>query len=101
MNFHYFRVLTIVYAIAKDWLSILASSISEHFFAALDTRQAAELTGIAAHTLECWRRDGEGPPYVKLGRLMKYRRIDLDAFMESNMLERFRPTTACDQNNWA
>lgn len=52
----------------------------------LDTRQAAELTGIGAHTLECWRRDGEGPPYVKLGRLVKYRRLDLDAFMESRIV---------------
>lgn len=52
----------------------------------LDTRQAAALTGIAAYTLECWRRDGEGPPYVKLGRLVKYRRVDLDAFMESRLV---------------
>lgn len=56
----------------------------------LDTRQAAELTGIAAHTLECWRRDGEGPAYVKLGRMVKYRRVDLDAFMEVRLVESAR-----------
>lgn len=52
----------------------------------LDTRQASELTGIAVNTLECWRRDGVGPAYVKLGRLVKYRRIDLDAFMEGRLV---------------
>lgn len=52
----------------------------------LDTRQAAELTGIAAHTLECWRRDGNGPPFVKFGRMVKYRRVDLDAFMERRLV---------------
>ncbi len=52
----------------------------------LNTRQASELTGITASTLECWRRDGEGPAYVKLGRMVKYRRQDLDSFMEERMV---------------
>ena len=52
----------------------------------LDTRQAAELTGITASTLECWRRDGDGPPYVKFGRMVKYRRVDLDAYMEAKLV---------------
>ena len=52
----------------------------------LDTKQAAQLTGIAAHTLECWRRDAEGPPYVKLGRLVKYRRADLDVFIDARLV---------------
>ena len=51
----------------------------------LDTRQASELTGIATVTLERWRVDREGPPYVKLGRLVKYRRTDLDDFMEARL----------------
>lgn len=52
----------------------------------LDTKQAAELTGISTVTLERWRAEGEGPPYVKLGRLVKYRRVDLDAFMEAKLV---------------
>jgi len=52
----------------------------------LDTRQAAGLTGIGAATLERWRVDGAGPPYVKLGRLVKYRRQDLDEFMERHLV---------------
>jgi predicted DNA-binding transcriptional regulator AlpA len=57
----------------------------------LDTRPAAALTAIAAATLECWRRDGEGPPYVKLGKLVKYRRVDLDAFMEERIVRSPNP----------
>lgn len=53
----------------------------------LNTRQASELTGIATVTLERWRVDGEGPPYVKLGRLVKYRRADLDEFMEQHLVK--------------
>jgi predicted DNA-binding transcriptional regulator AlpA len=53
----------------------------------LDTRQAAQLTGIAVNTLECWRRDGDGPPYVKFGRMVKYRRMDLDDFMEARLVK--------------
>ena len=48
----------------------------------LDTKQVSELMGISTVTLERWRVDGAGPPYVKLGRLVKYRRADLDEFME-------------------
>ena len=52
----------------------------------LDTRQASELTGIATVTLERWRVDGEGPPYVKLGRQVKYRTSDLHEFMSSKVV---------------
>jgi len=52
----------------------------------LDTKQASELTGVAAATLECWRRDGVGPSYVKLGRLVKYRRQDLDEYMAARIV---------------
>lgn len=52
----------------------------------LDTRQASELTGISTVTLDRWRVEGGGPPYVKLGRLVKYRRVDLDEFMETYLV---------------
>ncbi|WP_291201652.1 helix-turn-helix domain-containing protein [Hyphomonas sp.] len=58
----------------------------------LDTKQAAELTDISTVTLERWRGEGVGPPYVKLGRLVKYRRVDLDAFMEARILRSLNGT---------
>jgi hypothetical protein len=63
--------------------ALLRAAVPETY---LDTRQASELMGISTVRLESWRRDGEGPPYVKFGRLVKYRRVDLDAYMEAKLV---------------
>lgn len=52
--------------------------------ALLDTRPAAEHIGVKPHTLEIWRCTGRYRiPFVKVGRLVKYRRADLDAWLQS------------------
>jgi len=51
----------------------------------LDSGQAAEYLGLKRTTLEAWRCRGNGPQFVKLGRLVKYRRADLDAFIEARL----------------
>lgn len=49
-----------------------------------DTQQAAEhLGGLKPNTLEGWRVQGIGPRYVKIGRLVRYRLADLDAYLEA------------------
>ena len=70
----------------EDIIERLERALSAAQTPYLDTKQAAELTGISTVTLERWRVDGGGPPYVKLGRLVKYRRVDLDAFMEQKLV---------------
>ena len=46
--------------------------------------QAAALLGVAAGTLEVWRCTRRyALPYVKMGRLVRYRRADLIAFIDS------------------
>jgi hypothetical protein len=37
---------------------------------------------ISTRTMQRWRLEGVGPVYVKLGRLVRYRRHDLDVFLE-------------------
>lgn len=37
---------------------------------------------IAARTLQRWRFQGDGPAYVKIGRLVRYRIADLDEFIK-------------------
>lgn len=54
--------------------------------ASLDTRQANELTGISTVTFERWRVDVGGQAYVTLGRLVKYRRVDLDGSMDARLV---------------
>jgi excisionase family DNA binding protein len=38
----------------------------------------AELLKVSAGTLRRWRREGIGPPWLRLGRGVRYRRRDVD-----------------------
>lgn len=49
--------------------------------------QAANLLGCSVALLRKWRLFGEGPAYCKVGRLVRYRQIDLDAFLEAHRVE--------------
>jgi excisionase family DNA binding protein len=47
----------------------------------LTTPQAARHLGLSPATLETLRTRGGGPPFVKLGRRVVYRREDLDIWL--------------------
>lgn len=48
----------------------------------LNRKQAAKYLGVTAQTLAIWASVKRYDlPYVKVGRLVKYRRADLDAFI--------------------
>lgn len=47
----------------------------------LTTSDAAAYLGLACATLNKWRCHGGGPVFVKLGRAVRYRRDDLNAFL--------------------
>ncbi len=46
----------------------------------LTTAQASRQLSISPRTLERWRVDGGGPPFRKLGQLVRYAVEDLDAW---------------------
>ena len=48
----------------------------------LTVDQAAVYLGLARSTLNKWRCQGEGPSFVKLGRAVRYRTVDLEGFLE-------------------
>jgi predicted DNA-binding transcriptional regulator AlpA len=51
----------------------------------IDTEDGtAQYIGKPAKTLSQWRWRGEGPPYVKCGNSVRYRRIDVDAWLARN-----------------
>ena len=52
----------------------------------LNTKQAAHFCGMSEEYLEIARHraDGSGPEYIKLPRAVRYRRADLDRWMESH-----------------
>ena len=58
----------------------------------LNTDQAAYYLGLARATLEAWRTRGGGPAFCKLGKAVRYRLTDLDAFI----LSRVKTNTAQD-----
>lgn len=52
----------------------------------LNTREAAAYTRLGKPTLERFRLTGEGPRFAKLGGAVRYRRCDLDAWLESRVV---------------
>ena len=75
--------------------SLVLSRLFEHFaqasvkrFAAPDefltTKQAAKLAGLKASTRETWRvkgRHNPGPPWVRIGAAIRYRRSELERYL--------------------
>jgi predicted DNA-binding transcriptional regulator AlpA len=51
----------------------------------LDTIQCASYLGLSRQFLEIARHKGDGPPYVKLARAVRYRREDLDDWMAQHL----------------
>ena len=51
----------------------------------LPRKKAAEYLGVAPHTLAVWAVHRRvALPFIRVGRLVKYRREDLDAFLVAN-----------------
>lgn len=52
----------------------------------ISTRELADELGLAPITIEIWRAKGQGPRYVKIGRTVRYRRQDVDAWLTAHMV---------------
>lgn len=50
------------------------------------TTQAAQYLGLSKPTLERFRTSGGGPKFAKLGASVRYRKCDLDAWLESRLV---------------
>ena len=50
----------------------------------LKEQQAAILLTVSSRTLQSWRSDGLGPPFLRVGRSVRYRLGDLLAWMAEN-----------------
>lgn len=53
----------------------------------LSTPKAAEYMDLSPRTLETWRGLGRGPRFRKVGRLVRYDPVDLDAFLDASYVE--------------
>ncbi len=50
----------------------------------LNERQAAYLLSLSVYTLQRDRRIGSKIPFLKLGRAIRYRRQDIEAYLQKN-----------------
>jgi len=50
----------------------------------LDTPALAEEIQASEPTIVSWRQNGTGPDYIRVGRLIRYRRSDVDRWLEEN-----------------
>ncbi len=53
----------------------------------MNTDEAAEYLKVSTQFLEIARHRGGGPRYVKLARMVRYRRVDLDAWLAEHLRE--------------
>ena len=51
----------------------------------LTERDLELLLTISGHTLQAWRSTGQGPKYVKLGRTVMYRMMDVQLWINNNV----------------
>lgn len=50
-------------------------------------KQLAELLGVTPRTLQQWRRDGRGPPFVRIASQIYYRDRDRDAWLSGSRVK--------------
>lgn len=51
-----------------------------------NTREAAGYLSLSKPTLERFRISGNGPKFAKLGAAVRYRKADLDTWLESRLV---------------
>ena len=47
----------------------------------LNDKEAAVVLGVGLSTLQRWRVTCDGPPFVKMGRTVRYRPEDIDQYV--------------------
>lgn len=65
--------------LADNWRKAAAAN------ALLTETDAAALTGLSVRTLQTWRVRGGGPQFAKLGGAVRYRRADIEAWINARL----------------
>lgn len=52
----------------------------------LREQDAADLLNLSVRTLQSWRIRMVGPPFIQVGRAVRYRRRDLIAWIDANTM---------------
>jgi excisionase family DNA binding protein len=54
----------------------------------LDERQLAAWLGLSRTTPRLWRRAGEGPAFIRVGRSIRYRKSDVENWLSARTVGR-------------
>jgi hypothetical protein len=60
---------------------VKAQDLEEEFW---DTNRAAKYLGVASATMAFWRFEKRGPQFQRFGSAVRYRKSELDRFIEAN-----------------
>lgn len=72
--------------VAEQVKRSVASALSDKSVRSVMTSaEASEYLRISEDTLRAWRSAGRGPKYSKLGSQVRYRRAELDAWLDSGI----------------
>lgn len=52
----------------------------------INDREGAEIANFKIQTLRNWRHQNIGPPYVKIGRAVRYDRAEFIEYLEKNKI---------------
>ena len=52
----------------------------------LDCTDTATALGVPEKTLAQWRYQGKGPTYIKVGKYVRYRSDDVEAYLTANTI---------------
>jgi len=63
----------------------------------MTAKQASRYIGIAESTLRLWRARATGPRFFKAGKLIRYRVVDVNDWIESKLSEPIRDAGAHTQ----
>lgn len=48
----------------------------------LTERQVSMIFNISINTLRYWRHCGDGPNYIKMGKLVRYHQVELESYIQ-------------------
>jgi hypothetical protein len=61
----------------------------------LSEQQAADIAEKSVRTLRAWRRRGEGPPYIRFGKTIRYRKT---SFLKHFEVSEIAPTRGTNRH---
>ena len=61
----------------------------------LSIQEVAKLLNVPVSTIYGWKRRGEGPPYYKVGRKLRYRKSDARKWLAEHLVSRAVCSSEC------